>query len=260
MKKLTRAAILIGGAVLATQSAFAFQQNDLYLGFQNSAGGGSADYIINLGAASGIVGQSPVVDLSGSFSSSLFNNAALQGSSSQIMAGVVGGENSATGAGTADIFLAQLRTSNFGNAAVAGSTLTQKLTQGQDNTAEADLSPLVSLTAGTGFLDSSKSWETSVEPSLAGSFYQGTGVNPDSLFSSSTVLYEDLYETSNASSGRGAAANPFTYLGYFSLDLTGGSPSLTFTQAVPEPTVLGLLGGAGFLLLSSRRRFSGKNW
>ncbi len=143
---------------------------------------------------------------------------------------------------------------------MAGSTLTQTLTQGQDNTAEADLSPLVSPAAGTGFLDGSKSWESSVEPTLAGSFYQGTGVNPDSLFNSSTVLYEDLYETSNASSGRGAASDPFTYLGYFTLDLTGGSPSLTFTQAVPEPTVLGLLGGAGFLLLSSRRRFSGKSW
>ena len=262
MKKLTRAALLVGGAILATQSAFGgFVQNDLYMGFQNSSGGGSADYIINLGAASSIVGQSPVVDLSGAFSSSLFNDSTLQGSASDIMTGVVGGENSATGAGTADIFLTQLRTSNIGNAAVAGSTLSQTLTQGQDNSAESDLFTLVSPAAGTGVLDGSKSWEASVEPTLsAATFIGNTGVNPDSLFNSSTVLYEDLYETSNASSGRGAAANPFTYLGYFTLDLTGGSPSLTFTQAVPEPTVLGLLGGAGFLLLSSRRRLSGKNW
>ena len=60
------------------------------------------------------------------------------------------------------------------------------------------------------------------------------------------------------SSSRGTA--PFIYKGYFTLDLTGGSPSLTFTpQAAPEPTVLGLLGGAGLLLLSFRHRFNRKN-
>ena len=219
--------------MLASSSAlaqFSFVQNDLYMGFQNSTGGGSADYIINFGLVSNIVGQSSVVDLSSDFSSSLFNNVSLQGSSSQIMGGVVGAINSATSGGTAAVYLTQLRTSNIGNPAVAGSTLTQMLTQGQDNTAESDLSSLSGPAAGTGFLDSSKSWEASVEPSLAGSFYQGAGVNPDSLVSSSTVLYEDLYETSNASSGRGAPANPFTYLGYFTLDLTGGSPKLTFSS------------------------------
>ncbi|HUA39332.1 MAG TPA: hypothetical protein VMA35_13150, partial [Candidatus Sulfopaludibacter sp.] len=80
MKKLTRAALVVGGAILTFQSAFAqpsFVQNDLYLGFQNSGGGGSADYIINLGPVSGIVGQSSVVDLSSDFSSSLFNSASL---------------------------------------------------------------------------------------------------------------------------------------------------------------------------------------
>ena len=219
--------------MLASPSAFAqfsFVQNDLYMGFQNSTGGGSADYIINFGSVSNLIGQSSVVDLSSDFSSSLFNNVSLQGTTNQVMAGVVGAVNSATGGGTASIYLTQLRTSNIGSPAAAGSTLTQKLTQGQDNTAEAALSSLSAPAAGAGFLDSSKSWEASVEPSLAGSFYQGTGVNPDSLVSSSAVFYEDLYETSNASSGRGAAANPFTYLGYFKLDLTGGSPKLTFTS------------------------------
>ncbi len=116
MKKLTRAALLVGGAILATQSAFGgLVQNDLYLGFQNSSGGGSADYIINLGAASSIVGQSPVVDLSGAFSSSLFNDSTLQGTSSQIMAGVVGGK-------TAPRALAQ-RTSSSHNYARATSEM-----------------------------------------------------------------------------------------------------------------------------------------
>jgi len=258
MKKLTTAALLVGGAILASQSAFAtFVQNDLYLGFQNSGGGGSADYIINLGAASSIVGHS--IDLSGDFSLSLFNDSSLQGTSSQIFGGVVGGGNSAMGGGTANIYLTQLRTSNIGNPAVAGSSLTQLAKQSQDNSAESTLSQLNAPAAGTGSLDGGKSWEAYVEPTLStGSFYGNTGINPDSMVSTSSVLYEDLWETSDSGDPRGGQGQPYAYLGYFTLDLTGNSPSLTFTS-VPEPTVLALLGGAGLLLLSFRRRFNGKN-
>ncbi|HTQ50230.1 MAG TPA: hypothetical protein VMJ12_05925, partial [Candidatus Acidoferrales bacterium] len=73
MKKITTAAVLFCGAILISQSALGqFVANDLYMGFENQAGGGSSDYIINLGAASGIVGGSSVVDLSTSFSLSDF--------------------------------------------------------------------------------------------------------------------------------------------------------------------------------------------
>src|SRR5579859_4493676 len=125
MKYLTTAALLVGGAILASQSGFAqntFVQNDLYLGFQNSGGGGTADYIINLGAASGIVGQSSVVDLSSDFSLSLFNNSSLQGTSSHIVGGVVGAATSAFNSGTAVVYGTALRTSNIGTPALAGSS------------------------------------------------------------------------------------------------------------------------------------------
>ncbi|HUA39535.1 MAG TPA: PEP-CTERM sorting domain-containing protein, partial [Candidatus Sulfopaludibacter sp.] len=154
------------------------------------------------------------------------------------------------------------RTSNLGNPALAGSSAPAGLTkQSVDNGTESALSQLVGPTAGTGLLDSSKSWEAYVEPTFTtASFYGNAGFNPDSAVSPSTVLYEDLWETSDAGDPRGSSGQPYDYIGYFTLDLTGSSPSLTFTpQAVPEPTVLGLLGGAGLLLLSFRRRFNLKN-
>lgn len=266
MKKLTRAALLVGGAILASQSAFAqstFGNNDLYLGFQNSGGGGSADYIINLGQASGIVGGSAVVNLSSDISTSLFNDPSLQGTSPQIYFGVIG---ASAAQNPSDVYGTQLRTSNFGNPAVAGSPRPNNdpslwLDTAQDTLAAQKLSSLDAPAAGTGVLDGSKSWEAVVEPTLTGSSFLGTvGFNPNSAVSTSTPVYEDLWETSDSSSSRGDPGQPFVYLGYFTLDLTGSNPSLTFTpQAVPEPTVLGLLGGAGFLFLSFRRRLNSKN-
>src|SRR5271155_5515173 len=74
MKKLTIAASLVGGAIMASQSVYgAFTANDLYLGFQNQAGGASSDYIINLGPSSSILGGTSLVDLTSDFSLSDFN-------------------------------------------------------------------------------------------------------------------------------------------------------------------------------------------
>jgi hypothetical protein len=255
MKKLTIAALLFGGAILASQSAFgSFVANDLYMGFQNQAGGGAADYIINFGAASGIVGSTSVVDLSSDFSLSDFN--AVLGTSSGMFGGVVGGSNG----NPPDLYVTQLRSGGAGTPSVAGSTSPATFYKGDLLVGYSDLSQLslAAPPAGTGVLDTSKSWENYVEPKLAvGTFYGDTGINPDSSVSSSGVLYEDLWYDSNISS---SVKKPFTYEGYFTLDLTGGNPSLSFTPvAVPEPATLGLLGGAGLLLLSFRRRLGGKN-
>ena len=223
MKKLTAAALLVGGAFLASQSAFGQAvANDLYFGFENQAGGGTADYIINLGAASGIVGQSSVVDLSSDFSLSDFDS--VLGASSRMFGGVVGGLSSSTS--TADLYAAQLR-SGAGTPSVAGSTAPAGLSRAQDDNALSDLSTLFSPATGTGGLDPNKTWESDVEPANNNnSFYGVTGINPDSSVSLSRVLYEDLWETS---SGSLSGTKPFTYLGYFTLDLTGANPKLTFT-------------------------------
>lgn len=258
MKKLTATTLLVGGAILASQSAFGQAvANDLYFGFQNQAGGGSADYILNLGGASSIVGQSSVVDLSSDFSLSDFN--AVLGSSSSMFGGVIGAASSSVNGGTGDVFTTQLRSGGAGAASVAGSSVSQQLSRSSDNTTYSQLGTLFSPAVGTGGLDTSKSWESLVDPANnTGSFQSNTGLNPDSAVSPSSVLYEDLWETSSSTL---SGTKPFTYVGYFTLDLTGSNPSLTFTGAtvaVPEPTVLSLLGGTGLLLLTFRRQ-SGEN-
>ena len=231
MKKVTRdlivATITFGGVLMVCQSTFAqVTANNLYLGFQNQAGGGTEDYIINLGAASSIVGQSSVVTLSSDFSLSDFD--AVLGSSSSMFGGVVGAASAAVNNNTGDVYLTQLRSGGAGNPAVPGSTVGATMTRQQANNVYSGLGTLANPAVGTGTLDTSKSWESDVEPSGgAGSIPGVLGLNPDSSVSPSTVLYEDLW-TSSSSTLTGS--KPFTYLGYFTLDLTGGSPKLTFTS------------------------------
>jgi hypothetical protein len=225
MKNLITAATIMGGALMASQSAFAqvvLISNDLYMGFQNQAGGGTADYIINLGAASGIVGGSSVVDLSSDFSLSDFN--AVLGTSSGMFGGVVAASNG----NPPDLYVTQLRSGAAGTPSVPGSTSPASLYKGDILIGYSDLGQLPNLpAAGNGLLDTSKSWESYVEPTFAtGTFYGDTGINPDSAVGTNSVLYEDLWYVSNSSS---SVKKPFTYEGYFTLNLTGGSASLTFT-------------------------------
>lgn len=253
MNKLAGAAALVAGAIMASQSAHAqyagsFIQNDLYLGFENQAGGGSADYIINLGSASSLINSLYTVNLSSDFSMSDFTSSSLQGNNSgaTINAGVIGGSSSDN---PSDVFVTQLRSSLNGQA-MPGSSLSGSLNTFEDDAAVSDMSEIVAPTAGTGTLDTGKSWEKYVEPTFqAGTVYGDTGVDPGSLVSTSSVLYEDLWETSTAGS-----AQPFVYKGYFTLDLTGdGGSTLSFTP-VPEPSTLAISGAGGILGLLLRNR------
>jgi hypothetical protein len=250
MKKLTSVALLLGGAIMASQSVFGqptLVADDLYMGFQNQAGGGAKDYVINLGTASNIVGGTVVVNLSSAFSLANFNT--VLGASSSMFGGVIGANNSDS---PSDVYLTQLRSGGAGTPAVAGSTLAATLTRGQDNSTYAAISSLNNPAAGTGVLDASKSWENQVEPTLtSGTFYGITGLNPDSSVSSSSILYENLWYTSSSSQLGGKS---FNYLGYFTLDLTGGSPQLTFTpKNVPapltQPVILSVSYAAGTVTL-----------
>jgi hypothetical protein len=240
MKNLIAAAIITGGALMASSSAFAqvaLISNDLYLGFQNQAGGGTSDYIINLGPASGIVGSSSVVNLSSDFSLSSFN--AVLGASSSMFGGVVGASNG----NPPDLYVTQLRSGGAGIPSVPGSTSPGTFYKGDIIIGYNDLTQLLNLpAAGNGLLDNSKSWESYVEPTFAsGTFYGDTGINPDSAVGTNSVLYEDLWYVSNGSS---SVKKPFTYLGYFTLN-PAGSPSLTFTStnvpgALTKPIIVSI--------------------
>ncbi len=256
MKKLTTAALLFGGAILVSQSALGqFVNNDLYMGFQNQAGGGTEDYIINLGAASGIVGSSSVVDLSSDFSLSDFN--AVLGTSTSLLGGVVAGSNNNQ---APDLYATQFRSGGAGIPSVPGSS-----------SPELSIKAIFFLAT---VISDNLHW---LLPPRAPVFWTPPShgkimlsqKTPTALFwgtwASIRMPRSALPLSFTRTSGITATVHPLRRSlsptkGYFTLDLTGSSPSLTFTPAaVPEPTVLGLLGGAGLLLLSFRRRLGGKN-
>lgn len=230
MKKCIKnlaAAIVVAGAVTASQSALAqitFIKNDLYMGFQNSGGGGTADYIVNMGAAANIVGGSTVVNLSSSFSESSFTSAGLSGTDpTQIMGGAVGGTNSTT----AGVYVTVLRTSNVGTPSLAGSTAPAGLTRSGDTQTIQPLTQMTCPAAGAGILDTSKSWESFVEPTFtSSSFWGNSGINPDSPVTTGSVVYEDLWATTNSNI---SGSKPFIYQGYFTLNFTGATAVVTFT-------------------------------
>lgn len=257
MKRITTAGALVAGALLASQAAHAntFVGNDVYMGFQNSSA--SDDYILNLGTLSSIVGQSSVVNLSSDFSSSDFGSV-YNGGSGTTLAAVVGAANNVN-----DSFGTETRTSNFGDPGVAGSTGPTTLEHySQDSTVYADLSSIAAPATTGGSLDSTKSWSAKVGPTEAtGNFYSATGFNPNSAITTSSVLYEDLYlSTDTQSNPRSDAGAPYVYEGYFTIDFTGSTPDVTFTGAdvaVPEPATYGILAGVGVLVLALRRQLTG---
>jgi hypothetical protein len=107
--------------------------------------------------------------------------------------------------------------------------------------------------AGNGVLDSGKSWSVNISPTFtAGSFYGASGINPSAAIDNTGTIYEDLWKATPSSA--------YSYLGYFTLSLSGPAPSLTFTpSAVPEPTTTTMIAGGMALLLAFRNRFARKN-
>jgi len=254
MKRLTKAGIIAIGAALVSQAAQAqFTANDLYVGFTQATGSGG-DYLLDLGQASSIIGQSSVVNLSSDFSLSTFNTTFPSITSpNPVSMGVVGGIGSFPS--TYDLYMTQFRAGGAGVPAVAGSSLNTAPGTSVINQAVNDISGITAWpTVGNGVQDSSKSWTTYVSPTLQpGTVYGDTGINPNSpIDTTSGIVYEDLYSATGN--------NAFTYLGYFTMDTTGASPSLTFTSLdVPEPGTISVLAVGALLLWSLRGRLVRKN-
>jgi hypothetical protein len=254
MKLFTKPAVLAAGVSLISLAAHAasFAANDLYLGFNQASA--SSDYLIDLGQASAVgVGGSSVVDLSGLVSLSLINSTFT--SPVGVSMGVVGGKSDIP-TGTYDLYATALRIGGAGTPGVAGSDLTGfNHSQGTIANAESTLTTVGFPTAGNGLLissGSSGSWTKNVSPTLsANTFYGASGVDPSSAIDGSGILYEDLWK---------ATPGEYSYMGYFTLDASGSSASLTFTPtAVPEPASGALFcAGTLFLWVCFRRRFSRK--
>ncbi len=250
MNTLIKAAIAVAVATLVSPRAqAAFAVDDLYLGF--NSGSAASDYIIDLGNANTAVGVGGTAskDLSSLISMPTFNSVFTSGANGVDMA-VVGGNNTFN---QYNVYVTQLRAGGAGNAPSAGSDLTgANHSSGTLAAAAGTLTGNPWPTAGNFVVDSTKSFTSKVGPALTGTdFYGKSGVNPFGTIGSSSVIYEDLWY--------GTVANGYQYEGFFTLDLSGASPSLTFTPAlVPEPSTYGLIGIAGLLLVSFRRWFRGK--
>ena len=222
MKHLKRIAIVVAAATLASQAAqAAFTTNDLYLGFDNSSA--QSDYIIDLGQATSAVGVggSSVKDLSSLISLGTFNSVFTSGADGVNIA-VVGGDNVFPGYA---VYATQVRVGGAGTAAVAGSDLTAaNHSQSVLSLASATLTGNPWPTAGTNTTDSTKSFTAKVGPTqVNGNFYSRSGVNPFGTIDSSSLIYLDLWHAT--------VANAYAYQGYFTLDLSGSAPRLTFTPA-----------------------------
>ena len=91
-------------------------------------------------------------------------------------------------------------------------------------------------------LDPTKSYTQVIDTTgLQNNFIGKTGVVPFGTFDASGILYLDLYHAT--------VSTPYTYLGYFTMDLSTSTPKFTFTPSAapgstnappPPPSMLSL--------------------
>jgi hypothetical protein len=221
MNKLVKLASAALVAATFSQAAFAaFPTNNLVLGFSETSA--QSDYIINLGDAVSVVGVggTSVVDLSGNFSLSVFNSI-FTGGASGVGIAVVGASPSVP----YDVYATAIRAGGAGNPAVPGSSLAGK-SHGTTvlATSATALGPIAFPAPGTGTNDGSKSYTKQVGPAVTASDFVGkSGINPFGTFDSSAVIYMDLWYAT--------VPVGYTYMGYLKVDLSTGTPHLTFTPA-----------------------------
>ncbi len=208
-----------------------FTTNDLYLGFTQDTA--QSDYIIDLGQPAVIgVGGSSVVDLSSHFSLTTFNSV-FTGGPVGVNSAVVAGNNTFS---QYDVYATQVRTNGAGTPGVPGSSITAGHSSSQMSGGAAEVAAIMSSvigglpTAGNSALDSTKSYTSIVMTTgVQNNFIGKTGVVPLGTFDTSKILYLDLYKAT--------VATAYTYLGFFTLDLSTGTPHLTFTPSGAVGTV-----------------------
>lgn len=258
MKTSYKAALLAALGLVAVSSAQAanFVNNELYLGFTESSA--SSDLMINLDPSTALVGQSSVVNLSSDISGSTLStfNTLFGNTATGVGMSVVGGN---TTFNQGDVFATLLRVGGAGNAAVAGSLVTENVTSGTLTGAASPISGTMTAaaynsaaTVGGVAVDSNKGWTALMNPTSTSEFPTKSGINPVSTIDSTGTIYEDLWKV--------APGGADTYEGYFTFNYN--ADSLSFTGAnvapVPEPTTYGMLAGAGLLIVGLRNQFRRK--
>jgi PKD repeat protein len=242
MKFATTIGMIVVGISLICQAAWAqFNTNDLYIGFTQSSA--QDDYDIDLGQPGVVgVGGSSVVNLSGDFSLTIFNSIFTDGADG-VVAAVVGGNNTF---GQFGVYATAVRAGGAGVPAVAGSNLSSKGHSSANMSGGASaVSAILSATAGglptagNYVVDSTKSFTAEVTTlGIQNNFIGKTGVTPFGTFGSSSILYLDLWHATTTS--------PYTYLGYFTIDLSTATPVFTFTPSGAggsSPPVASFTGG-----------------
>ncbi len=255
---------MAAGAVLAVQGAFAGpNNNDLVLSINNNNGGGNTEFTVNLGLVTSFA-PIPNYDLS-SFMST-FNSQYASAGASGLNVGVAGGQNGQgglSGAGNA-VFTTTLRVGGTSYTSAGTESAPSPATPSKANIGNAGgiaggfagFGSNLSTSDATSFTSLFAKDPTTPGTSTTGSFASFLGGdNPLQTMTGSSISL-DLWKDTVTSAG----TTGWTYLGDFTLDLSGAQPSLVFDAApVPEPTTYGLFAGAGLLALSFRRQFRSKN-
>jgi PKD repeat protein len=229
MKRLIQLSFGVLLAASATLQCHAFSNNfttnDLYLGFTES--GAPDDYILDLGQPSAVgAGGTQVKDLSSQFSLSTFNSVFSGGPDGVVMA-VIGANNTFN---HGDVYGTQLRTANFGIPSLPGSSINESNLPSADLTAAAGTLGTIMVntgklpSAGGSKLDASLSYTAVVESSSPSQFYAKSGVMAWSTIGASSNIVMDLWLVP-------ASSPTNVYLGYFTFDLSTGTPKFTFTPS-----------------------------
>jgi hypothetical protein len=249
---------LVLAAALGLAGVTGAQAGDLYLGFNDLAGPPAAqnDYVVDLGNVAGFTTTSYNVI---SFSATTFNTAfgadsiALT-SSSHVAAGVAGGQTSSF---SSLAILAQtapnggLPTWNAVNNSVFADSV--NLAQAA-NTGEYQSSGEFNRTGAYGWSEVIAQSPTLQGTDISGNL-AGNTANPTAYLSSGLVT-EQLYE-STGTGVRGSTPSAWTDVG--TLIINANNDTVTyFGSAVPEPSVYGLVAGAGLLIVALRRPMTAK--
>jgi hypothetical protein len=183
------------------------------------------------------------VNLSGDFSSSLFNSI-FTGGANGVSMGVVGGNGAF---GSIDLFTSiSGSTSSTDTSGYSSSSSTLSTAANRISTMSLDLP-----SSGGGMMETNKNWANDISPTFtAESFYGASGINPNTAIGNTGIITEGLWKST--------PGNGFTYLGSLTLNTSGGS--LTYTPAaIPEPSAASILGCSGILLWILRWGTNRKN-